>query len=73
MEALKSDYLTTGPRIEEFEQKVASSNCVLYCGGETVFADIKPHTYNIDPIDIERKITDKTQANYCSSFYRSAI
>ena len=40
----------------------ASANCVLYCGGTPVFADIKPDTYNIDPEDIRRKITDKTKA-----------
>lgn len=40
----------------------ASANCVLYCGGRPVFADIKKDTYNIDPEDIERKITDKTKA-----------
>lgn len=101
---LKSDYLTTGPKIAEFERKVAdytgakyavavangtaalhaacyaagigegdevittpitfaaSSNCVLYCGGTPVFADIDPETYNISPVDIERKITPKTKA-----------
>lgn len=40
----------------------ASSNCVLYCGGTPVFADINPKTYNIDPESIKRKITDKTKA-----------
>lgn len=40
----------------------ASANCILYCGGTPVFADIDPHTYNIDPADIERKITDRTKA-----------
>ncbi|UXH43435.1 UDP-4-amino-4,6-dideoxy-N-acetyl-beta-L-altrosamine transaminase [Rossellomorea vietnamensis] len=40
----------------------ASSNCVLYQGGVPVFADIDPHTYNIDPEEIERKITSKTKA-----------
>lgn len=40
----------------------ASANCVLYCGGKPVFADICPDTYNIDPEDIRRKITDKTKA-----------
>lgn len=101
---LKSDYLTTGPKIAEFERKVAdytgakyavaiangtaalhaacyaagigegdevittpitfaaSSNCVLYCGGTPVFADINPETYNISSVDIERKITSKTKA-----------
>lgn len=40
----------------------ASSNCVLYCGGTPVFADINPITYNIEPDDIRRKITNKTKA-----------
>lgn len=40
----------------------ASANCVLYQGGTPVFADIKPDTYNIDPEDIERKITKSTKA-----------
>lgn len=40
----------------------ASANCVLYCGGTPVFADIKKNTYNIDPEDIRRKITEKTKA-----------
>lgn len=40
----------------------ASANCVLYCGGTPVFADINPITYNIDPGDIKRKITNKTKA-----------
>jgi UDP-4-amino-4,6-dideoxy-N-acetyl-beta-L-altrosamine transaminase len=103
-EVLRSDYLTTGPKVEEFEKVVAdyvgakyavavsngtaalhiaclaagigpgdevittpitfaaSADCVLYCGGTPVFADIKKDTYNIDPQDIEKKITDKTKA-----------
>lgn len=103
-EVLRSDYLTTGPKIEEFERKVAaytgakyavaiangtaalhaacyaagigegdevittpitfaaSSNCVLYCCGKPVFADIDEKTYNISPEDIERKITSATKA-----------
>lgn len=104
VQILKSDFLTTGPAIAEFEKKVAdyvgakyavaiangtaalhaacfaagigegdevittpitfaaSSNCVLYCGGTPVFADIDSKTYNIDPADIERKITERTKA-----------
>lgn len=100
-EALKSDYLTQGPRILEFEeafanysgakyavavangtaalhlcamaldvvpgQKVittpltfaASSNCVRYCGGEIVFADIDPDTYLLD-IDAVRSLLEKS-------------
>lgn len=104
IEVLKSDYLTAGPIINEFENKVAqlvdakyavavsngtaalhaacyaakikegdevivspitfaaSANCVLYCGGKPVFADIDPYTYNIDPKEVEKKITNKTKA-----------
>ena len=40
----------------------ASANCILYCGGKPVFADIEADTALIDPIDIRRKITNKTKA-----------
>lgn len=40
----------------------ASANCVLYCGGTPVFADIDKNTYNIDPVEIEKKITSRTKA-----------
>ena len=40
----------------------ASANCALYCGAKPVFADINPHTYNIDPDSIRERITDKTKA-----------
>ena len=104
VDVLKSDYLTTGPKVAEFEKSVAdyvgakyavaiangtaalhaacfaagikegdevittpltfaaSANCVLYLGGRPVFADVDARTYNIDPEDIERKITDRTRA-----------
>ena len=104
VDVLRSDYLTTGPKIEEFENKfakyvgakyavavsngtaalhaacfaagigegdevittpitfAASANCILYCGAKPVFADIDPKTYNIDPEDIKRKITNRTKA-----------
>jgi len=90
VEALKSDFLTQGPKILEFEENfanyvgskyavavangtaalhlcalaldikpgdkvittpitfAASANCVRYCGGEVVFADIDPKTYLLD-------------------------
>ena len=41
---------------------VASANCALYVGATPVFADIDPRTYNIDPADVERKITARTKA-----------
>lgn len=101
---LKSDWLTTGPSVYEFEKEfakyvnakyavavssgtaalhsaafaagiskkdevittpmtfAASSNCILYQQGTPVFADIDKKTYNIDPNEIEKKITNKTKA-----------
>jgi perosamine synthetase len=41
---------------------VASANCILYMGGKPVFADILPDTLNINPTEIEKKITPKTKA-----------
>ena len=41
----------------------ASVNCIRYVGATPVFCDIVgPEHINIDPIDIERKITKKTKA-----------
>jgi len=40
----------------------ASANCILYCRGIPVFADIDPFTWNICPGEIEKKITKKTKA-----------
>lgn len=40
---------------------LASSNCMVYNKIKPVFADINPVTYNIDPIEIEKRITDKTK------------
>jgi UDP-4-amino-4,6-dideoxy-N-acetyl-beta-L-altrosamine transaminase len=101
---LKGDYLTTGPKIQEFEKEfasyigakyavafsngtaalhgacfaagigigdevittpmtfAASANCALYVGATPIFADINSKTGNIDPKEIEKKITDKTKA-----------
>ena len=104
IKVLKGDYLTTGPKISEFENRIAqyvgskyavavsngtaalhaacfaagikkgdevittpltfaaSANCILYQGGKPVFADIDFDTYNIDPNEIEKNITEKTKA-----------
>ncbi|MBB4823664.1 UDP-4-amino-4,6-dideoxy-N-acetyl-beta-L-altrosamine transaminase [Sporosarcina luteola] len=40
----------------------ATSNAVLYCGGTPVFADIDAGTYNLDPTEVEKRITAKTKA-----------
>ncbi len=104
VEVLRSDWLTTGPKVQEFEEQVAdyvgseyavavnsgtaalhaaafaigigpgdeiittpltfaaTANCVLYLGGRPVFADVCPSTLNIDPQDVERKVTSRTKA-----------
>ncbi|GAA4718794.1 UDP-4-amino-4,6-dideoxy-N-acetyl-beta-L-altrosamine transaminase [Brevibacillus fulvus] len=104
METLRSPFLTQGPKIAEFESKIAetagakyavafsngtaalhgacyaagigegdevittsmtfaaSANCVRYCGGTVVFADILADEYNIDPEQIRAKITKQTKA-----------
>lgn len=101
---LESGWVSQGPKVKEFENKIASylgvknaiavTNCtcalhlsllglgigkgdevlvadytfpatahsVLYCGAEPVFVDVNPGTYNIDPEEIEAKITDRTKA-----------
>lgn len=102
---LRSDFLTQGPKVSEFERKlakycnskfavalnsgtsalhaacfaagisagdevitspitfVASANCVLYCGGTPVFADIENDgTALISTDQIQKKITFKTKA-----------
>ncbi|MRX84069.1 UDP-4-amino-4,6-dideoxy-N-acetyl-beta-L-altrosamine transaminase [Eggerthella guodeyinii] len=40
----------------------ASANCVLYCGGTPVFADIDPNTWNISAASIRSRITEHTKA-----------
>lgn len=40
----------------------ASANCVLYCGGTPVFADIDAETWNVDPTAIEAAVTERTRA-----------
>ena len=35
---------------------------MLYCGGRPVFADIDKDTYNIDPAEVEKRITKRTKA-----------
>ena len=40
----------------------ATANVIELCGGQPVFVDIDPRTYNMDPADVERKITPRTRA-----------
>jgi perosamine synthetase len=41
---------------------IASANSVLYQGLHPRFADVDPWTFNIDPDDLQKKITNKTGA-----------
>jgi len=41
---------------------VATANVVVYCGATPVFADVDRETYNFDPVDVARKVTDRTKA-----------
>jgi len=104
IKVLRSDWLTTGPKVKEFEEAlckyveckhavavnsgtsaldiavqslnlpkksevitspftfVATSNSILYNNLKPVFVDIERETRNIDPKEIEKKITKKTRA-----------
>jgi perosamine synthetase len=41
---------------------IATANTVRYCGATPVFVDSEEDTFNIDPKQIEKKITSKTKA-----------
>ncbi len=102
IEALKSDWITSGPKVKEFEDClcgyvgnkygvavnsgtsaldiavaslglsegelittpftfVATANAILFNNLNPVFADIQRDTYNIDPMEIRKKITKNTR------------
>ncbi len=41
---------------------IATANAVTYCGATPVLADVEPDTMNLDPADVERRITARTRA-----------
>ncbi len=41
---------------------IASANAILYQGARPIFADIQQDTFNVDPEDLQAKITNKTKA-----------
>lgn len=41
---------------------IATANSIKYVGAKPVFAEVNPETYNIDVLDAEKRITDKTKA-----------
>jgi len=103
---LTADYLTTGPKVQEFEEKfakytgakyavalsngttalhlctsvlgvnnsskvittpitfAASANCVRYCGGEVVFADIDPKTLLLDINKVRQLLEASPKGTY---------
>jgi perosamine synthetase len=48
---------------------IMDSTATMHANAIPVYADVKPDTFNIDPDDIERKITDKTKAIIAVSIY----
>lgn len=44
---------------------IATANSVRYCGAIPVFCDIDPATYNMNPAQVERLISEKTAAILC--------
>ena len=41
---------------------IATANAVRYCGATPVFVDIEPHSWNLDPLLVERAVTPRTRA-----------
>lgn len=41
---------------------IATANCALYSGLRPVFADVDKRTFNIDPDDLQKRITSRTRA-----------
>ncbi len=41
---------------------IASANAVRYTGADVVFCEIDPRTFNVDPSDVEKRITKRTKA-----------
>lgn len=48
---------------------IMDTTATIHANAIPVYADIDPKTFNIDPHDIERKITDKTRAIMVVSLY----
>src|SRR3954454_9518959 len=41
---------------------IATANAIKYVGATPVFAEVQQETYNLDPIDVEKRITPNTKA-----------
>lgn len=104
VDVLRSDWLTTGPKVPQFEEAfaarvgaaeavsfssgtaalhaaafaaglkscdeaittpltfAATANCILYQGATPIFADVSNDTLNLDPVEVEAKISPNTRA-----------
>lgn len=51
----------------------ASANCILYCGGKPVFADIDEDSWNISPKSTVQKITSRTKAIIAVDYTGQAV
>ena len=40
----------------------ATSNAVIHAGSQPMFADVEDHGFNLDPVKVEAKLTQKTRA-----------
>src|SRR6056297_3652661 len=54
--------LTGGEIIVPSFSFISTVNCVVLAGATPVFADIETSSMGLDPVDVERKITDRTKA-----------
>jgi dTDP-4-amino-4,6-dideoxygalactose transaminase len=52
---------------------VATGSAVSALGAKPVFADIRPETYNLDPAELERRVTPRTRAIVVVHLYGLAV
>ena len=48
---------------------VATATAILHWNGIPVFADIDPHTFNLNPVAVEAVITPRTRAILCADIF----
>ena len=52
---------------------IASANCILYVGATPVFVDIDQVTYNMEPAEIEKRLTKRTKAILVVHIFGQAV
>lgn len=48
---------------------IASVEPILHCGAKPSFVDVRESTFNLDPLQVRRRITEKTKAILCVHLY----